>query len=326
MTAADELLLDTPAAQPCTHPRARHQHGTRAAYVCDRCRCHPCTRANSDAENARNRQQAYGRWQPYVDAEPARRHARQLMAGGMGWKRIAKTAGLAPSTVCKLLYGDPKRNIAPSKRLRPATEKAILGIGAPNLAPGTPIDPTGTTRRVQALVAVGWSLTRIGERIGISSTNMPALIDARQVQVRTAAKVRGAYEQLAYSSPPAASSQQRAAITRARRMGAQRGWAPPAAWFLVDIDDPDAAPDVEGVRATKPRRAPEELVEDVEWFVRTGIGREEAGRRLDIADHTLDKALHRAGRGDLWAALRTGPRPARTETTDQFPKEALNGP
>lgn len=35
-------------ARECEHPGHPHRHGTRVAYVLDRCRCEPCTAANRD--------------------------------------------------------------------------------------------------------------------------------------------------------------------------------------------------------------------------------------------------------------------------------------
>ena len=45
--------MNTPAPQPCLHPNARHQHGTRTAYVADKCRCPDCCTANTTYEQNR---------------------------------------------------------------------------------------------------------------------------------------------------------------------------------------------------------------------------------------------------------------------------------
>jgi hypothetical protein len=68
----------------CTHPQARHRHGTRAAYVKDRCRCPDCTAANTAASRSATREQTYGRWHPYVNAGPVREHITALRAAGIG--------------------------------------------------------------------------------------------------------------------------------------------------------------------------------------------------------------------------------------------------
>lgn len=71
-----DLVDRTP--QPCLHKVADHQHGTRACYVLDRCRCDPCSTANAVAESERERQKAYGRYHKYVSAEHVRAHLAEL--------------------------------------------------------------------------------------------------------------------------------------------------------------------------------------------------------------------------------------------------------
>lgn len=108
--------------KPCLHKIANHQHGTYACYVLDRCRCRPCADAHAAYNRERVRQQAYGRWDNYVDAEPARRHVRLLMAQGMGLKRIVAVSGVPSGSIWKLLYGkrQPDGTRTPSKQLPPA--------------------------------------------------------------------------------------------------------------------------------------------------------------------------------------------------------------
>jgi hypothetical protein len=109
-------------------------HGTRARYVMGPgpgqgpgCRCAPCRAANRAAENQRTKLIAYGRWQPYVDAGPAREHVRQLAARGIGWKQAAMLAGVPTGAMSKLLYGGPGGR-PPSQRVRPGTAAAILAV------------------------------------------------------------------------------------------------------------------------------------------------------------------------------------------------------
>ena len=60
------------------HVRARHQHGTRAAYVQDRCGCGPCTAANTAAQRRRSTAIAYGTWTGLLDAAEVRAHVQSL--------------------------------------------------------------------------------------------------------------------------------------------------------------------------------------------------------------------------------------------------------
>jgi hypothetical protein len=133
--------------------------------VQDKCRCADCREACRVYEQARRRKALYGRWQPYVPADEARAHVRSLQAAGMGWKRIARAAGLSPSVLWKLLYGDRTRNLAPSKRIRPATAAALLAV-EPDLAPGAYIDAGPTWRRIEGLVALGYSKRWLAHQLG----------------------------------------------------------------------------------------------------------------------------------------------------------------
>lgn len=223
-------------------------HGTRAKYAVDRCRCEPCKAANRAAENHRYRQQAYGRWQPYVDAEPARAHVRKLMDYGIGWQRIARLAGVSTGALSKLLYGDSQRNLAPSKRIRPETATKLLAVQPDPalLADLASIDGTGTRRRLRALVTAGWPQGQLADRIGMNRGNFATLMAADgPVHMTTARAVRRLYDRL-WQQQPAEHGVTAQAISRARNHAAARGWAPAGAWDDDVIDDPAAHPDWTG--------------------------------------------------------------------------------
>jgi len=127
LSAADELLLDTPATRPCTHRRVRHEHGTRGRAVQDGCKCLPCREASAGYQAARTRAIAYGTWQAFADAAPVREHVQDLMRAGLSWKTVAARAGLSEETVKSLLYG---RNGAPVTRVRNSTARQLLAVQA----------------------------------------------------------------------------------------------------------------------------------------------------------------------------------------------------
>lgn len=177
------------------HTCVKHPYPARVCYVQCRCRCYACTAANSDAERHRAKQQAYGRWQPYVDAEPAREHVRSLMAPkvgstrGMGWKRIADAAGVPRSTLWKLLYGDPKRGREPSKRCRPETAEKLLAVRE-DLADGASV-PAGPTRRMlDAMVEGGFAKAELGRYLtGNPGAKSLQVATRRMVSVKHAEQV-----------------------------------------------------------------------------------------------------------------------------------------
>lgn len=231
---------DPGVVRECTHKVARHEHGTRAAFVLDRCKCRPCREANNTAEGHRRKEQAYGRWQPYVDAQPTRNHVEQLRATGMGLKRIAAVSGVPHGALAKLVYGDRTRGLAPSKRVRPATAAAILAVtpALEHLGERVVVDSTGTRRRVQALIALGWSMSELARRLDRLPTNFARVVHAPTCSASTARKVRALYAELWMTPPPETTHRQRIAASRARNLAAQKRWPPPLWWDDEDLDNP----------------------------------------------------------------------------------------
>jgi hypothetical protein len=220
----------------CTHPRAQHVHGTRVAYVKDRCRCTDCTSANTAAGRAVHRAQTFGRWRPFVDAAPVRAHIRALRAAGIGVEQIAVLAGIATSHVREL--AGPGRDGNPGiRRVRPETARQVLRIlvDQANRAPRSHVAATGTRRRLQALIAVGWPHDELAARLGRSSAGLRRSMLSDSVTAQTAQDVSALYEQLWNLRLPQSTEDQRAADA-ARAFAADRGWLPPLAWDDIDTD------------------------------------------------------------------------------------------
>lgn len=300
--AAAQRRLDGLAAsgekRDCQCKRANHQHGTYVAYTIDKCRCRDCRDAASAYERDRQRRHLYGKT-IYVPADPARAHVRDLMAQGMGWKRVAHAAGINDSVVWKLIYGDPSRNMAPSKRIRPATEQALLAV-ALDLAPGQKVDPTGTGRRLQALVTLGWSVGQISNHTGLDRQCLDAAIHYRGITARTRDAVTAAYDRLWNQAPPQSNQRERIAYARSVRRANLSGWVPPLAWDDDTIDDPTAAPHVE--RELRPGGKRIHL-EDVEFLIDNGLTRDQVAHRLGVHKSALEHAIARDDRHDLLARM-----------------------
>jgi transcriptional regulator with XRE-family HTH domain len=253
---AREALIDrTP--KPCLHKVAEHEHGTYAAYVLDRCRCLPCARANSDYEANRTRQIAYGRWNQRIPAGPVREHVRSLMDAGIGLKRIVKISGVSQGSLWKLMYGKRQADGTqqPSRRILRETAEKLYAIDPDwtgdelPLADGArvPADVcVGVTRRIQALVALGWSQSKLAAQLGIQRSNFRLTEYQWSLRWQTVKAVRALYEELSMTLPPEDDWRQRIAASRARNYAAARGWAPPLAWDDDQIDDPTASPNPTG--------------------------------------------------------------------------------
>lgn len=230
--------------KPCLHKEASHQHGTYACYGLDGCRCEPCAKAQREYETNRVRQQAYGRWDNLIDAGPARDHVRSLMDQGMGVKRICAVGGASTGQLWKLLYGKKKPNgpKTPSKRIRKDVAERLLAIEL-DLADGAVVDHVGTTRRIRALVALGWSQSKLAERLDIQRSNFHLARGDRAVRSGTARAVASLYEELSMQLPPNEEWRDKIAASRARRYSSARGWVPPLALDDDRLDDPTYRPD-----------------------------------------------------------------------------------
>jgi transcriptional regulator with XRE-family HTH domain len=228
--------------KPCLHKEAQHQHGTHACYVLDRCRCIPCKTANTAYERSRNRLTAYGRWQPHVDAGPVRAHVQDLQNAGLGLKRIAVLSGVSNGALSKLMYGkrQPDGTQVPSVQVRTDTAVKLFRVTAhPDLLGQTVCIPSsGTIRRLQALVAAGWSQSKLARELGMNPSNFTGVMVRPECQTRTARAVSDLYERLAPVPPPEDSHRDRIAASRARNRASAAGWPPPLWWDPEDLDDP----------------------------------------------------------------------------------------
>jgi len=280
----------------CACKTVKHEHGTVQAYKIDGCKCRPCRNAIRAREAERNRQLAYGTWDSgRTDAAPVREHMLMLMGNGFSDRSIAKAATVARSTLRKIIDGQ-------NGRVLKATAEKILNVqpGIDALGDDCQVDSTGTVRRLQALVAVGWPQSRIADQVGMGAGNFQTLLKSPTVRVRTAKKVSDLYDSLWDKTPVATSSFESAAITRARNAAAARGWLPPMAWDDDAIDDPAVNPDLGGNESARAA-----LGENVEFLSKSGAARDEIAERLGYSSwETIERQLHRIGRSDLVALVK----------------------
>lgn len=225
----------------CQHKYARHEHGTRTAYVRDRCKCRPCLDANGAAERRNRRLKAYGRYDSgRVDAQPVREHIEFLRASGLGLKRIANLAGVSNATLGKILYGDPSRDMPPRARVEKHVHDQVMAVqpALEHLGAKVPVPGVGTRRRLQALVVIGYSMSYLALRLGMIPTNMGRLVCGRgDVGAGMARNVAALYLELQNHPRVGTDWRSRISVTRSRRFGRAQGWLPPAAWDEERMDD-----------------------------------------------------------------------------------------
>lgn len=231
-----------PAPGGCSHPGSPHRHGSRDAYVVDGCRCAECRRANARSEQDRRRQIAYGRWQPFIDATPVREHLRALGIDGIGLRRVAELSGVPYSTLASLMYS--VRRPPGGRRVRRETARRVLAVrrttGAP--AGGTRVAALGTRRRIQALVAIGWTLTALAEHLDRDVASLRHSLHRETVTTATARAVTALYERLWNTRPDEPTPAYCRRADGARAMARARGWRPPMDWEDIDTDADSGPP------------------------------------------------------------------------------------
>jgi transcriptional regulator with XRE-family HTH domain/transposase-like protein len=284
----------------CEHKQARHEHGTQLAYIRDRCRCHDCTAASAKAEDQRNRQIAYGRYDTgRVDAQPVREHIQTLANYGIGMDRTATLAGISKATVMRIIYGSPTLNIKPRARVDKHIAEAIQAIQPElrHLGQKTTVNAAGTRRRIQALVAIGWSQSRIAEQLGMSRPNFSRALHGENVHAETARKVQALYDQLWNRPQTGNDHRTRISANRARNHARTNGWHPPLAWDDETIDDHAAQPNV---FEETPLIHGEDRCNEIEWLIQSGCGQAEILKRTGFNSiNSLDTFCRRQGRTDI---------------------------
>ncbi|GAA2159203.1 MULTISPECIES: hypothetical protein [Glycomyces] len=269
------------------------KHGSLAGSKVHRCKCALCRETARIYDANRRRLVAYGRWHTLIDAEPVRHHVQALQAEGLGWMRIARLAGLSTSTVWKLLYGDPHRGLGPSKRVKTSTAEKLFTVRADlqSLAGATTVNAIGTRRRLQALVAIGWSQNSLAEQLGMLRANFGRMMRSERVMVRTAKAVRALYDERWNQAPPQSTPRERFSVTYALKYAEDKGWVPPMAWDDDTIDDPAATP--VGVGPAKPGNAVLPDNDDLQWLLDMGETVPAIAMRFNAEEKSVRTRIHR---------------------------------
>jgi hypothetical protein len=107
-------------------------HGTRLSYL-GGCKCVPCRAANSRYETERAEARKQGDWNGYVRSTKTRHHLANLSAQGVGYKSVAKAAGVSKTVLGSILFSG-------KKKIRARTERKVLQVSA-NALPQSAILP-----------------------------------------------------------------------------------------------------------------------------------------------------------------------------------------
>lgn len=230
-----------------------HKHALASTcFIQHQCRCAPCVEAHNSRERNRKKLKAYGRFDTgLVDAEPVREHLLLLGEFGLGYKRVAALAGVGVTAVRTALWGrqdpGPRKGEIP-KRMKRENAERILAV-KPNvslLAGGALIPSRGAHRRLQALVARGWSQSKLAARLGMERGNFGTMMQRSRVSVALHRTVVDLFDELWDQIPPHDEWRDSIAYSRTLRYAKARRWLPPLAWDDIDNDVEPPVPDEDG--------------------------------------------------------------------------------
>lgn len=167
------------------------------------------------------------------------------------------------------------------------------------------VSSIGTHRRLQALIACGWSVSKLAAQLSRTPRAVQKLLARQHVRASTARRIQRLYDDLWDQSPPMSTGPDRRAMSQALNMAARRGWQKPLCWDDDLIDDPTAKPSGVVVEPAETLTAAN-LLEAIE----SGADLASLLHRFGT-ETAIEKSLRRAGRADAWLRVAPGQRARR---------------
>ena len=219
-------------------PAEDFDHGDERRYRRG-CRCTKC-KAGANRSNIRNRYLRQTGRGIMRTPDRAADHFLLLRATGLKDKEIQKQTGTCPDVMYRILRREGVINGRTEARILRVPVPAPIGLSASRVY----IPGHGTVRRLRALAAAGWYQAELARRLGKQKENIKQIIDrgeTGQVAQYLADEVRALYVELR-DEKPEDHGVHRGYASRARRLAAEQGWAPPEYWDDDDLDNPDFVP------------------------------------------------------------------------------------
>lgn len=268
-----------------TAHREPPNHNTLTCYTDYRCRLPECVDRYNAYNSPRVRAKRAGTWNGLVDAAAVREHIRMLQDHGISPSSIAETCGIAKQSVIDFTKPQPGKNRGRRQRTSHETAAKILAVTPHNLVRRR-VDPTGSRRRLQALVAAGWPLNHIAAQTSLKASSVGDFMHRSMLLLSTVNEIAQAFDTLQDQEPTRRGVDRRQA-RRAREWAAREKWPTPAYWAerMDVIDDPDFEP-LYGVTKR------ELVAQDANWVMRTsGLDRATAAARLGVTKSYIDHAF-----------------------------------
>lgn len=228
----------------------------------------------------------------YVPAEPVRERLAQMVDAKVPLRTLGRVTGLSASAVKAIVDGDRYHvQRATAERVR---QLSLQDLYLEQCAGHVP--RVGAVRRVQALMAMGWTHRDIGQAGAPNSANLIAS-GGDLITVERWREVKQVYDRLSMTPGPS---------PRTKGWARALGYPPPLAWDDGTIDDPLARPqgdlrtgagadvvDMVAVRRAVERPgaarelSPAERREVVRAMAGRGASDAQIGERLGVVDRTV---------------------------------------
>ncbi|MFJ7297609.1 hypothetical protein [Streptomyces collinus] len=217
--------------------RIRHGQASCADYGCKR---EECLKARRDKKKRNRFLRETGR-PGYVDSARSMAHLQSFRHAGLQDIEIIKLVGIARTTFYRAMRGEP---------ITRDSEKKILAVPVPSptgqITTTALCDPTGTHRRLQALIWLGWPIEELEARLGVHAYWISRTFRRTYVRLVLAARVTALYSDL-WSLRPESQGVDLERVEEARQYARSQSWVGPLAWDDDAIDDPRAVPQTDAL-------------------------------------------------------------------------------
>lgn len=243
--------------------------------------CDACVEADRIASRRRSKRKAMGyRYQAPLGDIYWR--LQTLRAQGATYDDLMEWSGVVESQIWRALNGSPE-TIVYARTWHRLNDMNV----------GRIITPIGITRRIRALMWLGYSAQQIAAASGChpdtirDARDQPREFLARKVKTGIA----DAYDRLSMTLPTGDTKQERAGITRSRNYARHNGWLAPFAW--INVDDVNEHPD-SGYDQRRYMR--DELAAEWAFLEAAGVSIHAAASQLGVTVKAIEKAVERTRR------------------------------
>lgn len=229
----------------------------------------------------RQRSRAEGYARGLVDAAPAHEHLAAMERAGLSHSAQARLIGVEN----RHLYRLKQRPKCMGRTLKRILDTPIPMVTYEVVEPGAKIDATGTQRRIQGMIALGYSCAALARMLNtrVQVVSQISLEYKGQTTANFAERVAGLAKDLQLRPGPTTG-----AGKQARNRAIQHGWVPLLAWDEDSIDNPLARP---ATAKSRTMRFPDKYAEMRE----IGLSDRQVAERMGIKYGSLEDSLRRYG-------------------------------